>query len=247
LEPQPPPRDAARRAFEHDMLGYGPIIVPELAEAASRTGDVALLRAALDWLSERTRMTPTDWALGIQARLAALLSEGQPAERHYRESIDRLGRTRVRAELARAHLLYGEWLRRNNRRLDAREPLRAAYQMLDAMGADAFAERARRELLATGETDRKRTPHAARPRAGAAGTALTTQEAQVARLACEGLSNPEISTRLFISPRTVQYHLRKVFTKLGISSRGQLHRVLPGNPDTPNPAASSANVSPLRR
>jgi DNA-binding CsgD family transcriptional regulator len=228
-------RDAARRAFERDQLGLGPRIVPELAEAASRTGDTALVQAALEWLSERTPVTPTQWALGIQARLAALLSQGQPAEHRYRESIDRLGRTRVRTELARAHLLYGEWLRRQNRRLDAREQLRAAWQMLDAMGIGGFAERARRELLATGETVRKRVPQAAGPRAGAAGTALTTQEAQVARLASEGLSNPEISTRLFISPRTVEYHLRKVFTKLGISSRGQLHRVLPGDPDTIRP------------
>jgi DNA-binding CsgD family transcriptional regulator len=223
-------RDAARRAFERDLLGFGPFIAPELAEAASRTGDEALVRAALEWLSERTRVTPTQWALGIQALVRALPSEGEPAERHYRESIDRLGRTRIRTELARAHLLYGEWLRRNNRRLDARAPLRAAYQMLEAMGAGGFAERARRELQATGETVRKRAPRAASPRAGEASNALTAQEAQVARLANEGLSNPEISTRLFISPRTVQYHLRKVFTKLGISSRGQLHRVLPGNP-----------------
>jgi DNA-binding CsgD family transcriptional regulator len=228
-------RDAARRAFERDQLGLGPCIVPELAEAASRTDDQALVQAALAWLSERTRVTPTQWALGIQARLRALLSEGQPAELHYRESIDRLGRTRIRAELARSHLLYGEWLRRSNRRVDAREQLRAAHQMLDAMGAAGFAERARRELLATGETVRKRTPEAAGTRAGEAGNALTTQEAQVARLACSGLSNPEISTRLFISPRTVQYHLRKVFTKLGISSRGQLHRVLPGEPGTTRP------------
>jgi DNA-binding CsgD family transcriptional regulator len=220
--------DAARRAFERDQPGLGAWIVPELAEAASRTGDDELVRAALDWLSERTQVTPTDWALGIQARLRALLSEGQCADRLYRESIDRLGRTRVRTELARAHLLYGEWLRRENRRVDAREQLRAACQMLDAMGAEGFAERARRELLATGETVRKRTP--AGPRAGEASDALTTQEAQVARLAYEGLSNPEISTRLFISPRTVQYHLRKVFAKLGISSRGQLHHVLPGDP-----------------
>jgi DNA-binding CsgD family transcriptional regulator len=225
--------DAARRAFERDQLGFGPFIAPELAEAASRTGDQALVRAALDWLSERTRVTPTDWALGIQARLRALLSEGHSADRLYRESIGRLARTRVRAELARSQLLYGEWLRRQGRRVDAREQLRAAHGMLDSMGMEAFAERARRELLATGETVRKRTP--ARPRAGEVSDVLTTQEAQVARLACEGLSNPEISARLFISPRTVQYHLRKVFTKLGISSRGQLHRVLPGDPDTTRP------------
>jgi DNA-binding CsgD family transcriptional regulator len=228
-------RDAARRAFERDQLGFGPFIAPELAEAASRTGDEALVRAALDWLSERTRVTPTDWALGIQARIQALLSEGHSAERLYLESIDRLGRTRVRAELARSQLLHGEWLRRQGRRVDAREQLRAAHGMLDTMGMEAFAERARRELLATGETVRKRAPHAACPRADQAGDALTTQEAQVARLACEGLSNPEISTRLYISPRTVQYHMRKVFTKLGISSRGQLHRVLPGDLETTRP------------
>jgi ATP/maltotriose-dependent transcriptional regulator MalT len=225
-------RDAARRAFEHDQLGFGPFVAPELAEAASRTGEVALVQAALDWLSERTRVTPTDWALGIQARLAALLSQGEPAEQLYRESIDRLGRTRVRTELARAHLLYGEWLRREGRRVDAREPLRAACQMLEAIGAGGFAERARRELQATGQTVRKRAPQPVILRAGQPGNALTTQEAQVARLAREGLSNPQISTRLFISPRTVQYHLRKVFTKLGISSRGQLHRVLPADPGT---------------
>jgi DNA-binding CsgD family transcriptional regulator len=229
-------RDAARRAFERDQLGFGPFNAPELAEAASRTGDEALVEAALEWLSERARVTPTEWALGIQARLRALLSEGQSAERLYCESIDRLGRAPVRAELARSHLLYGEWLRRQGRRVDAREQLRTAHCMLDTMGMEAFAERARRELVATGETVRKRAPQAAGTRVGEpGGDALTAQEAQVARLAYEGLSNPEISTRLFISPRTVQYHLRKVFTKLDISSRGQLHRVLPGDPDAIRP------------
>jgi DNA-binding CsgD family transcriptional regulator len=225
--------DVARRAFERDQLGFGPFIAPELAEAASRTGDDALVRTALEWLSERARVTPTEWALGIQARLRALLSEGQSADRLYWESIDHLGRARVRAELARSHLLYGEWLRRQGRRVDAREQLRGAHYMLDTMGMEAFAERARRELAATGENVRKRAPRAARARAGEASDALTAQEAQVARLAYEGLSNTEISTRLFISPRTVQYHLSKVFTKLGISSRGQLHSVLAGDPDHP--------------
>jgi DNA-binding CsgD family transcriptional regulator len=219
--------DAARRVFKRDQLGLGPFIVPELAEAASRTGDTALVRDALAWLSERTRVTPTPWALGIQARLTALLSQGQSAERRYRESIDHLSRTRLRTELARAHLLYGEWLRRQKRRADARKPLRTAYQMLEAMGAGGFAERARRELLATGLSVRKRAPQAA----GGADNALTGQEARVARLASEGLSNQGIGTRLFISPSTVDYHLGKVFRKLGISSRGQLHRVLPGDPD----------------
>ena len=216
-------RDAAWRAFERDQIGFGPLVVPELAEAASRTGDTALVTAALEWLSERARVTPTDWVLGIENRVRALLNEGEAAERLYRESIARLGRTPVRAEVARAHLLYGEWLRRQRRRADAREQLRIARDMLEAMGMEAFAERARRELAATGETARKRTVEAT--------TELTNQEARVARLARDGLSNPEIGTRLFISARTVQYHLGKVFAKLGIGSRSQLVHVLPPDPD----------------
>jgi DNA-binding CsgD family transcriptional regulator len=212
-------RDAAWRVFERDELGYGAYVVPELAEAASRTGDEALVRAALRWLSERTRAAPTEWVLGIEARVRALLGEGEVAERRYRESIDRLGRTRVRVQLARAHLLYGEWLRRQRRRLDARAQLRTAHDLLEAMGIEAFAERARRELEATGETARKRTVDTSGE--------LTAQEAVIARLARDGLSNPEIGSRLFISVRTVKYHLRKVFAKLGISSRGQLDRALP--------------------
>jgi len=214
-------RDAARRAFEGDQFGYGPFVVPELAEAASRTGDVALVRATLEWLSERTRLTPTNWVVGIESRVRALLSAGEEADSFYRDSIDKLSRTRIRAELARTHLLYGEWLRRERRRLDAREQLRTAHDMLEAMGIEAFAERARRELQATGETALKRT-------AGTR-TGLTAQEAQIARLARDGLSNPEIGARLFISTRTVQYHLSKVFAKLDISSRSQLDRPLPGD------------------
>ncbi len=220
-------RDAARWAFERDPVGYGPLVVPELAEAASRTGDAAQVREAREWLSERTRVTPTQWALGMDARVHALLSEGDEAEGCYRESIGHLRRTRVRAELARAHLLYGEWLRRERRRGDAREQLRTAHEMLTAMGIEAFAERAQRELLATGETARKRTAETT--------AELTSQEAQIARLARDGLSNPQIASRLFISSRTVQYHLSKVFTKLDISSRSQLDRVLPGGPDTVPP------------
>src|SRR5580693_3836608 len=220
-------RDAAWRAFQRDPLGYGPFLVPELAEAAYRTGDVKLVRAALEWLSERTAVTPTDWSLGIEARIRAFLSDGDAAESLYRESITHLGRTRVRAELARSHLLYGEWLRRERRRADAREQLRTAYGMLDAMGIGAFAERARRELAATGETARKRTPETS--------SRLSAQETQIARLARDGLSNPEIGARLFISARTVQYHLGKVFTKLGINSRSQLDRALPGDPDAAQP------------
>jgi DNA-binding CsgD family transcriptional regulator len=223
-------RDAARRAFERDQLGFGPLVVSELAEAAARTGDEALVRAALDWLCGRTRVTRTEWVLGIEARVRALLSDGEVAERWYRESVERLGQTPIKAELARSHLLYGEWLRRQGRRMDAREQLRTAHQMLEEMGMSAFADRARRELAATGETARKRAGPAAR--AGGAGEALTAQEAQVARLARDGLSNPEIGARLFISPRTAQYHLSNVFAKLGISSRSQLDRVLPADPDT---------------
>ena len=211
-------RDAARRAFERDHVGQGALLVPELAEAASRVGDTALVRTALEWMSKRTRMTASEWALGIETRVRALLSEGETADGLYRESIDRLGRTRVRVELARAHLLYGEWLRRERRRTEAREQLRSAHEMFDAMGIEAFAERARRELAATGETARKRSVETR--------DELTPQEAQIARLARDGLSNPEIGTRLFISRRTVEYHLHKVFAKLDISSRNQLHRAL---------------------
>ena len=225
-------RDAAWRAFEGDGMGLG-LVVAELAEAAARTGDAELIQAALEWQSERTRVTPTEWALGIEARISALLSDGEAADGFYQESVERLGRTRVRAELARSHLLYGEWLRRQGRRTDAREQLRTAHRMLDAMGMAAFAERARRELRATGETVRKRTVPAAR--IARAGEALTAQEAQVARLARDGLSNPEIGARLFISPRTAAYHLSNVFTKLGIGSRSQLDRVLPAGPDTAGP------------
>jgi len=220
-------RDAAWRAFELDPVASGTLLVPELVEAASRTGDATLIEAALEWLSERTRVTPTDWWLGMETRARAFLTEGEIAENLYRESIERLGRTPVRKELARARLLYGEWLRRENRRLDAREQLREAHDMLEAMGVEAFAERARRELLATGATARKRTAETLGD--------LTAQEAQIARLARDGLSNPEIGARLFISPLTVKYHLRKVFIKLGISSRSQLDRVLPGDATTGPP------------
>jgi DNA-binding CsgD family transcriptional regulator len=174
---------------------------------------------ALDRLSETTRASGSDWALGVEACARALLSDGETAEGLYREALDRLGRTRIRMALARAHLLYGEWLRRARRRTDARDQLRTAHEMLVTMGADGFAERAGRELLATGERARQRVVQTT--------SELTAQEAQVARLARDGLANAEIGARLFISPRTVQYHLGKVFTKLGIDSRTQLDRVLP--------------------
>jgi len=221
-------RDAALPLFERDAMALGPWIVPELAEAASRTGETALVEAALAWLSERTQATPTDWVLGIEARVRSFLTQGHAAERLHRKSIAHLGRTRARAEVARGRLLFGEWLRRERRRVDAREQLRAAHEMLADMGIEAFAERARRELAATGETARKRTVETRDD--------LTPQEAQIARLARDGLSNPEIGARLFISPRTVKYHLHKVFTKLGISSRLELDRVLPSDsPETVPP------------
>ena len=229
-------RAAAWRAFESGQLGHGPLVVSELAEAAARTGDLAAVKTALHWLSGQTRVLSSDWALGTEARIRALLSAGQDADGCYRESIARLGRTRLRAQLARGHLLYGEWLRREQRRVDAREQLRTAQDMFGEMGMAAFASRAQHELLSTGETVRKRTGETVRKRTGEtvrertgglAAEALTAQEAQIARLARDGLSNPEIGTRLFISSRTVQYHLRNVFTKLGISSRSQLYRVLP--------------------
>jgi ATP/maltotriose-dependent transcriptional regulator MalT len=210
---------AVRQAFQSDPIGVGAFLLPELAEAASRTGELTLLRTARDWLSERSRMTRSGWLLGIEARVRALLSEGEAADRLHRDSLAHLGRDRVGAELARGRLLYGEWLRRERRRVDARDQLRAAHEMFSSMGAEAFADRACRELRATGETVRKRTVETR--------DELTAQERQIALLARDGLSNPEIGARLFISPRTVKYHLRKVFIKLGISSRGQLERVVP--------------------
>ena len=214
---------AAQRAGEHpEELPFAWGLV-EFIEASTRTGKATGAADALQRLSETTRASGTDWALGIEARSRALLSDGEAAERLYREALDRLGRTRVRWALARAHLLYGEWLRRERRRLDARKQLRTAHEMFVTMGMEAFAERAARELLATGETARKRTIETS--------TQLTAQEAQAARLARDGLSNPEIGARLFISTRTVQYHLRKVFMKLGINSRTQLDRVLSDEPN----------------
>ncbi|OBJ85882.1 LuxR family transcriptional regulator [Mycobacterium sp. 1245852.3] len=211
---------AARRAAEqHADIGVSTWAAVELIEAAARGGMTEIAAVTLDRLTEMTRASGTHWALGVEARSRALLTDGALAEPLYREAVERLGLTRMRAELARAHLLYGEWLRRQRRRTDARAQLRIAHDMLERMGIEAFAERARRELQATGATARKRT-------ADVSGEQLTAQEIEVARLAREGLSNPEIGARLFISPRTAQYHLRKVFAKLDISSRSQLDRVL---------------------
>jgi DNA-binding CsgD family transcriptional regulator len=219
---------AAEQASEHpQVLWFSTWGSVELIEAAARSGQPERAADALRRLSETTRASGTDWALGIEAGSRALLSDGEDAERLYREAIDRLERTRLAAYLARAHLLYGEWLRRERRRLDARGHLRTAHEMLVAMGVQAFAERAERELLATGETARKRTVETR--------DELTAQEAQIARLARDGLSNPEIGARLFISSRTVEYHLHKVFAKLDIGSRALLDRVLPGEPDAARP------------
>jgi ATP/maltotriose-dependent transcriptional regulator MalT len=192
--------------------------LPELVEAAARRGKTELARDALARLTETTRPCGTDFALGIEARCRALLSDGAAADELYREAIDRLSRTRLRPELARAHLLYGEWLRRENRRAGARAQLRTAHEMLDVMDMEAFAERARRELIATGETVRKRSVETV--------TTLTAQEAYIARLARDGLTNPEIGARLFLSARTIEWHLRKIFTKLGIGSRRELGAAL---------------------
>jgi DNA-binding CsgD family transcriptional regulator len=211
----------AERACEFEDLVFFGYSLVELVEAGARIGARAVAADALRRLEERTQASGTDWALGLQARSRALLSDGEVADVLYREAVERLGRTRIAVHLARAHLVYGEWLRREHRRVDAREHLRRAHEMLGRMGAEAFTERARRELLATGETVQKRT---AEPRDGL--TALTAQEAQVARLAAEGRTNPEIGSQLFISPRTAEYHLRKVFAKLGVSSRRALRDAL---------------------
>lgn len=206
--------DAARRGCEYEDLGlYGWNLV-ELVEAAARAGEPAVAAAAMDQLEDRTVAAGTDWALGVRARSRALLSQGSDAEECYVEAIERLTRTRVAVQLARARLLYGEWLRRENRRSDARAELRSAHEMFVGFGAEAFADRARRELLATGEKARKRP--------AGSGDALTPQERQIAELAGAGLTNPEIGARLFISPHTVEWHLRKVFTKLGVRSRREL-------------------------
>jgi DNA-binding CsgD family transcriptional regulator len=210
---------AAREVTAHAIDPWTSIFaLPELVEAAARVGDTQLAHGALDRLAETTQPAGTDFGLGIEARSRALLRGGAAAEALYREAIDRLGRTNRRPDLARAHLLFGEWLRRESRRVDAREQLRTAYELFVTIGMEAFAERARRELNATGDKVRKRSPETS--------DELTPQEEQIARLARDGFSNPEIGTQLFISARTVEWHLRKVFTKLGISSRRQLRTAL---------------------
>jgi DNA-binding CsgD family transcriptional regulator len=217
-------RQATSHAVNHWIFMW---MLPELVEAAARAGEIELARDALERLAQTTRPCGTDFALGLEARCRALLSDGPVADELYREAVDRFSRTRLRPDLARAHLLYGEWLRRQNRRLDAREQLRRADELFVAIGMEAFAERARKELLATGEKVRRRTVEAR--------DELTAQERQIARLARDGLSNPEIGARLFLSPRTIEWHLRNVFTKLDIRSRRELSTAL---------AASDSNLVP---
>ncbi|WP_182263085.1 helix-turn-helix transcriptional regulator [Rhodococcus sp. UFZ-B548] len=212
---------AAQRSRQYGDLGLRGWALTELVEAAVRSGNRQEASAAFETLAGRTRASGTEWARGIEARSRALLNEGKVAESCYREAIDRLTHSRILVHLARAHLLYGEWLRRENRRLDAREELRAAYDLFSRMGAEGFADRARRELLATGETVRKR--------AIMKSSDLTAQETQIARMAADGNTNPEIGGQLFISSRTVEWHLHKVYAKLEISSRRELRKALSGN------------------
>jgi DNA-binding CsgD family transcriptional regulator len=214
--------DAARELFiSHWALA-------ELVEACARSGNSGLAAEALERLVEAASASGSDWGLGIMARSRALVSEDGAAEALYLEAIDRFGRTPLRPELGRAHLVYGEWLRRENRRMDAREELRTAYETFIRVGAHAFAERTRRELLATGEKVRKRSDETR--------DQLTAQEEQIARLAADGHTNQEIGAQLFLSPRTVEWHLHKVFTKLGVGSRMQLRDKLPGAAHTGTPA-----------
>jgi DNA-binding CsgD family transcriptional regulator len=209
---------AAERVCEYDDIGVLGWSLAELIEAAVRSGQPERASDALKRLSETTRASGTDWALGTEARSRALLSDGETAESCYREAIERLGRTRMRPALARAHLLYGEWLRRENRRRDARAELRTAYDLFTTMGIEAFAERTWRELLATGDTVRKRKVETA--------SELTAQEAHIVRLAVDGRTNTEIGAQLFLSTRTVEWHLGKVYSKLGVGSRRELRRAL---------------------
>lgn len=215
---------AGTTVARHDLPFTAEAILPELIEAACRSDRRGEARSAFHILSERTQAARTPWALGVRARCAALLADGDHAEDAYREAIGRLEHSRAAVDLARAHLQYGQWQRRAKRRRDARGELRTAYDMFGAMGAEELAACAAAELRATGEPARPPTP--------ASTPGLTPQEARVAGLAAEGVTNNQIAAQLFISPRTVDYHLGKVFRTLGVSSRGQLARHLPASPQT---------------
>jgi DNA-binding CsgD family transcriptional regulator len=227
---------AAVTASEHREVVAENWGLSELIEPATRTGRTDLAAEAVRRLALKAQATGTDWALGIDARSRALLSEDDRAEGSFQKAVDHLGRTRVRAELARTHLLYGEWLRRMGRRVDARAQLRIAHDSFASIGMEAFAERASRELSATGETVRQRTIETRDD--------LTAQERQIAELARDGLSNPEIGARLFLSRRTVEWHLRHVFAKLGIQSRRELSTTLPNSVSGPLPGTTPS--SPVR-
>ena len=213
-------RSAALRVVDHQDLNPSTWVMPEVIEASVRAGTPELAADTHRRLVDMTRVSGTDWALGLAARSEALLVENQRAEELYVYAIERLGRTRIRADLARAHLLYGEWLRRERRRLDARRQLRTAHDLFSDFGMEAFAERARVELEATGEHARRRTVDTL--------DQLTPQEAQISRLVAQGNTNREIAAQLFISPSTVEYHLRKAFLKLAVKSRTQLANRLRG-------------------
>ena len=214
--------DAAMTVVEDDLPFVTEMILPELVEASWRSDRRREAATAFATLSERALAAGTPMALGKRSRSAALLSDGDRAERAYREAIGHLEDSRAAVELARTHLLYGQWLRRAKRRRDARRELRAAYDMFDGMGAEGFAARAATELSASGERARSRTP--------ATTFDLTPQEARIAGLAADGETNNQIAAELFISPRTVEYHLSKVFRKLGVTSRAQLARNLLASP-----------------
>ena len=209
-------KQATTYPAEYGLANWG---LPELVEAAARSGHLEQAAERIELLDRIATSSGTDWGLGLLARSRALLSTGSAAEAAYLAAIERLGRTQMRMDLARAQLVYGEWLRREGRRHDARGQLRPAYKMFSSAGADAFAERARRELAATGEVLDERS---ARPDSGR--DLLTAQEAHIAELAGTGLTNAEIGAQMFLSQHTVEWHLRKVFVKLGITSRKQLRR-----------------------
>jgi DNA-binding CsgD family transcriptional regulator/tetratricopeptide (TPR) repeat protein len=226
---------AAQQAVAADDIATSSWALSELAEAASRSGRPDLARDAADRLWQRTGVSGTPWAMGIGAWARALVHDGDAGESLHEEALAWLGETRMSAPLARARLTYGEWLRREGRRLDAREQLRAAHEAFAAMGAHGFADRARRELLATGEKVRRRR--------GDTRDELTPQEEQIARLARDGRTNPEIAAELYLSPRTVEWHLRKVFAKLGITSRKGLADALP-SAERDAPAGPDRDLEP---